>query len=191
MPLFAEKGEGKELPKKDASSEEFAKVILNSKNPSVVIGALGQFLENNKNLGDEIVADTLIKLSKKKAYFQKAVALASFFDVEPLIPNIKDSKDGLLASYILAAKAYQNLMYENIDMRAAPADPNMMEEKGKGKKRKKNAKNKKMGKKNVGAPSEIKLTIPEELFKIQKQNDTILSYPGSFLFYADSPTQIK
>ncbi|MCM8528538.1 MAG: HEAT repeat domain-containing protein, partial [Lentisphaeraceae bacterium] len=160
-PLFAEKGEGKEIPKKDAGPEEYAKVALSSRNPSVAICCFGILMENNKDMGSELTAETVIKFSKRRGLFHKAVGITSFFDIEPLIPNIKGYKEGFLAASILAAKAYQNLMYENIDMRGSMVD-SAMEEDMKGKKKKKN---KKKSMKNVGAPVELKLTIPEELFK--------------------------
>lgn len=159
-PLFAEKGEGKEIPKKDAGPEEYAKVALSSRNPSVAICCFGILMENNKDMGSELTAETVIKFSKRRGLFHKAVGITSFFDIEPLIPNIKGYKEGFLAASILAAKAYQNLMYENIDMRGSMVD-SAMEEDMKGKKKKK----KKKSMKNVGAPVELKLTIPEELFK--------------------------
>ena len=163
MPVVAEKGEIKLLPKKDAKPEELADVALSVKNPSVAICAFGMFLENNKEMGSKLTAETVEKFSRKRGFFHKAVALTSFCDVKPLIPNILDHKDGYLAASILAAKAYHNLMYENIDMRSGPADPGMEGQK-KGKSKKNNNKNMKMGK-NTGAPVEVKLTIPEELFK--------------------------
>lgn len=171
--LFAEKGEAKEIPKKDASPEEISKVALSSKNPSVAICAFGIFMESNKDMGSDLTADTVVKFSKRRGLFYKAVGLTSFFDIEPLIPNIAKHKDGYLAASILAAKAYQNLMYENIDMRGAPVDPGMQEEKGKGKK--KNRKKKKMAGKNVGAPVVLKLTIPEELFKSKDKTTQYLA----------------
>ena len=177
VPLFAERGEGKQIPKKDAKPEDIAKIAISSRNSSVAICAFGMFMENNKSMGSDLTADTVIKFSKKRGFFHKAVSLTSFFDVEGLIPKIKDYKDGYLAASILAAKAYHNLMYENIDMRPAPIDPGMDEGDKKGKKGKRRKKNNKrnMAPKNMGAPVEVKLSIPEKLFKSKDKTTQYLA----------------
>lgn len=176
VPLFAEKGEEKLIPKKGDKPEDIADIAVSSRNPSVAICAFGIFMENNKSMDSDLTADTVKKFSKKRGFFHKAVSLTSFFDVEPLIPKIKDYEDGYLAASILAAKAYQNLMYENIDMRGAPEDPGMAEVNGdKGKKGKKGRKKNNAPQKNVGAPVEIKLTIPEELFKSRDKTTQYLA----------------
>ena len=172
MPVMAERGEVKLLPKKDAKPETLADVALSVKNDSIAICAFGMFLENNKDMGSDLTAETVEKFSRKRGFFHKAVALTSFCDVEPLIPNIKKHKDGYLAASILAAKAYHNLMYENVDTRSGQADPGM-DEPQKGNKKKKN-KNMKKGK-NQAAPVEVKLTIPDELFESKDKTTKYLA----------------
>lgn len=191
FPLFAEKGEAKQIPKKDAKPEDIAEVATSNRNPSVAYCAFGMFMENNKDMGSDLTAETVMKFAKRRGYFYKAVALTSFFDVDPLIPNITKYKDGELAAQILAAKAYQNLMYENIDMRPAEVDPGMaeMEEKGKGKKNKKN-RNKK--KKNIAVPSEVKIGIPEELFKSKSKTAQYLAVlAAAYSMQKDYAEQVK
>ena len=90
--LFAEKGEAKEIPKKDASPEEISKVALSSKNPSVAICAFGIFMESNKDMGSDLTADTVVKFSKRRGLFYKAVGLTSFSTLSHLFQtslNIK------------------------------------------------------------------------------------------------------
>ena len=176
--LFAGRGEAKLIPK-DGETEKAGEVAISSRNPSVAVCAFGMFMESNSDMGSDTTVKVLTKFASKKGYFHKAVALTSFSDIEPLIPKIKDYKDGELAAYIVAAKAYQNLFYENVDMRAGAVDEGMDEgAKKKGKKGKKGKKNKKGGKgavKNIGAPVEVKITIPEELFKSKSKKTQYLA----------------
>ena len=177
FPLFAEKGEIKQLPPKDAKPEVMAQVALKTKSNSVAICAFGMFIEGNKDMGSKLTAETVYKFSKKRGMFYKAVSLTSFADIEALIPNIISKSDGNLAAQIIAAKAYHNLMYENVDMRSAVKDEGMdeLKPKKKGKKNKNNNQKMNMGKKNVAAPVEVKITIPEELFKSKSRETQYLA----------------
>ena len=183
MSIYAGRGEAKLIPK-DGETEKAGEIAIKSRNPSVAICAFGMFMESNSDMGSDNTVKVLTKFASKKGYFHKAVGLTAFSDIEPLIPKIKDYKDGELAAYIVAAKAYHNLMYENIDMRPTPIDEGMAElddnkkKKGNKNKKNKNKKNKKGGKgmpKNVGAPTEMKITIPDELFKSRSKTTQYLA----------------
>ena len=115
-------------------------------------------------MGSKLTADTVIKFSKKKGLFNSAAAIASFYDVDQLIPNVTKEKNGELAAAILACKAYAASLEPQANARDSAADDEEPAKKKKGKKARKGKKGKgKKGKK--AAQADAAFTIPEELFK--------------------------
>lgn len=175
IPLtMAKEGEAGPVNAAGKSQELASQTALKHSNPSVAIACYGMFLEKETNMGSKLVADTVIKFSKKKRFFNVAAAIASFYDVESLIPNIIKEKNGELAAAILASKAYASALEPQANARDNASDDEEEPNKKKGKKGKKRKKGK--GKKGVKAGANF--IIPEELFKsksLKTQYLTILA----------------
>ncbi|MCH2207675.1 MAG: HEAT repeat domain-containing protein [Lentisphaerales bacterium] len=173
--LFGASGEGKQIPKDDV--KQMAEVAVKSKNPSVASCAYGMYFEKGADMSSKLTIETIKGFAKKKGFFHKAAAIASFYDVTAAMPELQGYKDGELAASILAAKAYQNIMYEGAIIRSAPKDEgeaeSEMSEKEKKRKDKKNQKKRKgkkgaytASKKGIDPKAEkmLSLSIPLGLF---------------------------
>ena len=85
LSVFGVPGEVKEIPKDGA--EQLAQVAVKTRNNSVAICCYGMLFEKGGDIGSKLVADTIIKFSKKRGLLHKATSIPSFYDVEKLIPN--------------------------------------------------------------------------------------------------------
>ena len=161
---FAEPGEVKQVPDYK-KVDQMVNTALKSRNPSIAVCAFGMYLEKGMDPGSKLTAETIIKFSKKKGFYHKASALASFYDIEKMIPNLLEYNNGEFAAQLLATKAYHNIMFQTGgDIRDQP------DENGEVKK-----KDSRIRLKVLKEPQEVSLKIPEQLFNSRSQKTQYLA----------------
>lgn len=85
--LFGERGEGKQIPKDDV--KQMAEVAVKSKNPSVASCSYGMYFEKGADMSSKLTIEIIKGFAKKKGFFHKAAAIASFYDIERQCQNFK------------------------------------------------------------------------------------------------------